>query len=145
MRVAPASLPPSGSVSPKRAEGAARAQVGQPALALLLGAEGEDRVGAQADARLERDGHRRVDPAELLDGDAERGEVGARAAVLLGERQAEQAQLAHREHGVDGEGVLAVPGLGVRRDLALGEVADDLAERLLLRAQVEIHRTTIVG
>ena len=41
-------------------------------------------------------------------------------------------ELAHRQHGVDRERVVAVPRLGVRRDLALGEVADDLAERLLL-------------
>ena len=38
---------------------------------------------------------------ELLDGDAQRGEVGAAAAVLLGEREAEQAELAHRQHDVD--------------------------------------------
>ena len=100
------------------AEGPSRAQVGQPLLALLLGAEDVDRVGAEADARLERDRHRLVDPAELLDGHAERGEVAAAAAVLLGEGQAEQAQLAHGQDGVDREGVVAVPGLGVRRDLA---------------------------
>ena len=64
----------------------------------------------------------------------------AAAAVLLGERQAEQAELAHGQHGVDREGVVAVPRLGVRRDLALGEVADDLAERLLLVAELEVHR-----
>ena len=68
------------------AERPAGAQVGQPALALLLGAEVEDRVGAEADAGLERDRHRLVDPGELLDGHAQGGEVGAAAAVLLGER-----------------------------------------------------------
>ena len=45
------------------AERPAGAQVGQPALALLLGAEPVDRVGAEADAGLERDGQRLVDPA----------------------------------------------------------------------------------
>ena len=92
VRVPPASLPASGSVRPKPPRARPAQQVGQPALALLLGAELEDRVGAEADPGLEGDGHRLVDPAELLDGDAQRGEVGAAAAVLLGERQAEQAR-----------------------------------------------------
>ena len=49
-------------------------------------------------------------------------------------------ELAHGQHDVDREGVVAVPRLGVRRDLGLGEVAHDLAERLLLVGQVELHR-----
>ena len=92
VRVPPASLPGLGLGEAEAAEGAARAQVGQPLLALLLGAEDEDRVGAEADAGLERDRHRLVDPAELLDGHAQRGEVAAAPAVLLGEGQAEQAR-----------------------------------------------------
>ena len=78
------------------AERPAGAQVGQPRLLLLLGAEAVDRVGAEAHAGLEGDGHRLVDPGQLLDGDAQRGEVAAAAAVLLGERDAEQPEVAHR-------------------------------------------------
>ena len=62
---------------PEGAERPAGDQVGQPALALLLGAEREDRVGAEAHAGRQRDAQRLVDPADLLDGDAQRGEVAA--------------------------------------------------------------------
>jgi len=40
------------------AQGCARAQVRKPLLPLGLGAEGEDRVGAQPDAGLQCDRHR---------------------------------------------------------------------------------------
>ena len=99
VRVPPASLPASGSVRPKPPSARPATRSGSQRLALLLGAEVEDRVGAEADAGLERDGHRLVDPGELLDGDAQRREVAAAAAVLLGERDAEQPELAHRQHG----------------------------------------------
>ena len=77
VRVAPASEPASGSVSPNAGQRPAGDEVGQPALLLLLGAEGQDRVDAQADAGLERDADRLVDAAELLDRHAQRGEVAA--------------------------------------------------------------------
>ncbi len=48
------------------------AQIGQPPLALLLGAELEDRVGAEADTGLERDGERLIDAGDLLDRHAQR-------------------------------------------------------------------------
>jgi hypothetical protein len=121
------------------AERRARAEIRQPPLPLRLRAEAEDGVGAETDTRLERDGHRRIDATDLLDGDAQRREAGARTAVLLGERETEQAELAHREHGVDGKRVVAVPRLRVRRDLGGREVADDAAECLVLRAQFHRH------
>ena len=125
------------------AEGAERStgdEVGQPSLLLLLGAEAEDRVGAEADAGRQRDAHRLVDPADLLDRDAQRGEVAVAAAPLGREDQAEQAELAHRLHGLERETCArASHSGGVRGDLALGEVADDLAERLVFRRQVEVH------
>ena len=96
VRVPPASLPASGSVRPKPPSVRPAHRSGSQRLLLLLGAEAVDRVGAEADARLERDGHRVVDPGQLLDGDAEHREVAAAAAVLLGERDAEQPELAHR-------------------------------------------------
>ena len=106
VRVAPASLPPSGLGQPERAERATGDQVGQPALLLLVVAEPVDRVGAEADAGRQRDAHRLVDPAELLDRHAQRGEVAPAAAPLLGEDEAEQPEVAHRQHGVDREVVL---------------------------------------
>ena len=92
--VPPASDPAPGSVSPKAPStwpGTAAAAT----RALLLGAEPVDRHRAERDRRLQRDGHRRVDPGQLLESDAEREVVAAHAAVLLGERQAEQPHLAH--------------------------------------------------
>ena len=121
------------------AEPPARAQIRQPLLALVLGAELKDRVGPQADARLDGDPHRLIDASQLLECDAERREVGAAAAVLGWEREAEEAEVAHRDDRVDGEGVRAVPLLRMRRDLSLGELADDLAEGLLFVAQLEVH------
>ena len=102
-------------------ERAAGDEVGQEALLLVLAAVGEDRVDAQADAGRQGDADRLVDPAELLDRDAEAGERAAvggleRAAELLGHDEAEQAEVAHRRHEVGREVVLAVPLGDVRLD-----------------------------
>ena len=124
---------------PEARELLARDQVGQPGLLLLVGAVAQDRVDAEADGGLERDPHRLVDPADLLDRDAQAGEVAVRAAVLLGGGEPEQAELPHLAHDVDREVVLAVPLGGARRDLLLGEVADGTPELLVLRGQLEAH------
>ena len=68
---------------PEAAQRAPGAQVGQPALLLLGRAELVDRVGAEPDAGLQRDGQRLVGAGDLLDGHAQPGEVAA-AAVRLG-------------------------------------------------------------
>ena len=64
---------------PEAGERAAGDEVGQPALLLLVGAVGQDRVDAEPDTGLQRDADRLVDAAELLDRDAERGEVARRS------------------------------------------------------------------
>ena len=125
----------------ERRERAAGDQVGQPALLLLLGAEAEDRVDAQADAGAQGDADALVDPAELLDGHAEAGEgvlVQPGAAVLLRGHQAEQPEVAHLRHELHREVVVAVPLLDVRADLVLGELPDGGAEVLVLLAQLEL-------
>ncbi len=109
-------------------------------LPLLLGPEVQDGADAEPDGGLQRDAQGLVDPPDLLDRDAQAGETALPAAVLLGGGHAEQAELAHLVHDLDGEVVLAVPLRGVRRDLGLGELADDLAERLVLGRQFEGHR-----
>ena len=75
----------------------------------------------------------------------ERGEVAvvAHAAELLGHDEAEQAQVAHLRHQVAREVVVLVPLGDVRLDLGLGELPDDLAEVLVLLAQLE-HRFSFV-
>jgi hypothetical protein len=125
---------------PERGERAPGDQVGQPALALRRAAVGEDRVDAEADACGQRDARGLVDVAELLDGHAQAGEVAARAAVLLGHDQAEQAQLAHLGDEVRREVVGLVPLRDVRRDLGRCEVPDDCSEILVVIFQRERHR-----
>ena len=70
--VAPASEPAPGSVRPKPASLLAGDERGQPGLLLLVGAVGEDRVDPEPDRGLERDAHRLVDAADLLDRQAQR-------------------------------------------------------------------------
>ena len=92
---------------------------------LLRRAELEDRVGAEADAGLQRDGDRLVDSSQFLDGDAHAGEVAATTADRFGKRDPEQPELAHLAHDVDRELVGAIPLLGVRFDLGVGELANE--------------------
>ena len=95
VRVPPASLPAPASVRPNAPSASPEVSIGSQVGLLLLGAEAVDRHGAERDARLERDGDALVDAGELLEREAQREVVAAHAAVLLGERQAEQAHLGH--------------------------------------------------
>ncbi len=124
---------------PERAEHLTGDHRDEVLLLLRLRPAVEERGRAQAHTGFEGDRHRRVDPCDLLDRDAVREEVGAAPPVFLGEGQPEQAELAHRPHGVDGKGVVAVPGLGVGCDLSFGEVAHDGTELLLFGRRVELH------
>ena len=137
--VAPASEPGTGLGEAEAGERAAGDQVGQPLLLLLVGAEGQDRVDAEADGRLERDAHRLVDAADLLDRDAQevKSPSSPIAAELLGRGEAHQPEVAHLVHDVGREVVVLVPLRGVRRDLGQGELADALAEGLVLGGQLE--------
>ena len=74
------------------------------------------------------------DPAarELLDDHRVGRQVEAQAAVLLGDRDAEEAELLHLLDDRLGELVLVVVVLGVGEDLLVGELADHLGDRLLL-------------
>ena len=60
-------------------------------------------------------------------------------AVLLGEREPEQPELAHLLDDVHRELRALVHLLGARADDLLGELADDAAELLLLGGEVEVH------
>ena len=74
------------------------------------------------------------DPAarELLDDHRVGREVEAHAAVLLGDRDAEQPELGHLLDDRRRVLVRAVVVLGVREDLLVDELADHLGDRLLL-------------
>src|SRR5439155_23784201 len=76
---------------------------------------------------------------DLLHGDAVGEEVAAGSPHLLREGQAEDAQLSHLADYVVGEAMLAVEVLGRGRDHLAAEVASQVADRLLLVGQVEIH------
>ena len=93
VRVAPASEPASGSVSPKAASCAPGAQLGQPLGLLLVGAPEVDRHRAERRVGGHRDADRGVHPRQLLDRERVGERVGAAAAVLLGERDAHQPEL----------------------------------------------------
>ncbi len=71
-------------------------------------------------------------PGELLHDHRVGREVEAHAAVLLGDRDPEQAELLHLLDDRLGERVLAVVVLGVREDLLVGELPHHLADRALL-------------
>jgi hypothetical protein len=81
--------------------------------------------------RRDRDRHRRVDPRQLLDRDRVRECVAPSAAVLLGDRDAHQAELRHLRDELVREAVLAVELLCDRRDLLQREGADRVADQLV--------------
>ena len=70
------------------------------------------------------------------------GEVAAGAAPLLGEHDAEESEVAHLPHDVDGEVMFAVPLRGVRSDLGLGELAHGRPQQVVLGRQLPAHCCT---
>jgi hypothetical protein len=81
-----------------------------------------------------------VSARELLDHEHVREEVGPRAAVLLGEADAHQAELGELAEDVAWEMVLAVPLRRVRLDLGADEVARERLDLLLLGRTLEVHQ-----
>ena len=140
VRVAPASEPPPGSVSPNAPSVSPAASRGSHSLLLLLGAEPVDRHRAQRDPGLQGDRHRRVDPGQLLQREAEREVVAAHAAVLLGERAARTGPSRPSCATISyGNSLALVEIADDRGDLLAGELLDGLAQRLVLLAQPEVH------
>ena len=143
MRVLPASEPASGSVSPKAASRSPDVRRGHPLLLLLLRAEQVDRLGAERGVGAERDRDGGVDARELLDRDGVGERVGAGTPVLLRERDPHPAELAQLADDLVRERLGAVELGRDRGDLALGEVADGVAKRLVLLGQVEDHCASV--
>jgi hypothetical protein len=98
-------------------------------------AEPVDRHGAQGDTGFERDGHTLIDLAEFLQRQAEGEVVATHAAVLLGERQTEQAHVGHSRDDFVREGVLFVVLGGHGCHHALGEVSHRLRKLLIVIRQ----------
>ena len=116
-----------------------RGHARQVALALLVAAELHQQVGAD---EVGVDHARDRDPAarELLDDHRVGRQVEAHAAVLLGDRYAEQAELLHLLDDRLGELVGVVVVLGVGDDLLVGELAHHLGDRLLLVGLLGVWR-----
>ena len=106
---------------------------------LFLAAEIVDRADAQGVAR--RNGGRlgAVHPGDLLHGDDIGNIVHGLAIVCFSDKHAEQADLAHFAREVGGKFLGFIQFQGHRRNLALGELADLLANHFLFSGQVKIH------
>ena len=93
VRVAPASEPASGSVSPKAARRSPEASCGSHSARWRSSPKSVDRHRAERRVRGDGDRERRVDARELLDAERVGERVAARAAVGLRHGHAEQAEL----------------------------------------------------
>ena len=134
-RVAPA---PRLGERPRREPLAARG-LRQILLLLRLGAERQDVAGAEAVVRRDGERERAVDARDLFDADRVARRVHSRAAVLLGDADAEQAELGELRDELLREALFLVPFPRVRCDLAAREIAHGLAQEGVVLGEVEVH------
>ena len=118
----------------------ARAQLGQVALLLLLGAPLEDRRADERGLHRDHRAHGRAAAPDLLADDRVGQVVQARAAVLARHDRAQVALVGDLAHEVEVEVVVArvLPRPG--DDLLVGELARGLLDERLLVGEVEVHR-----
>ena len=113
---------------------------------LLLVRPGEvERPAAEARVRRDDQPERAPDPADLLDRDGVGQRVEPGPALVLGDRDAEPAELADAPDDLGREAPRALVLVDDRRDLGHHEVADGVAQEDVLRREVEVHppeRTT---
>ena len=107
---------------------------------MLFGAEERDVGRAQAVVGRHGQGDGGIDPGQFLDADAVIDGRHAGAAVLLRKLNAHQSQGGELRHQFSGKVLRLIPLADVRPDLGLGELADALAQQLLLRGQTKVHR-----
>ncbi len=93
----------------------------------------------------DRDRHRRVDAGELLDHERVRQGVETRAPVLLGDRDAHDAELGQAGDDVVREAVLPVELRGDGRDPRLGELSHGAPEELAVLAEIEVHAARVLS
>src|SRR5207245_6327158 len=55
------------------------------------------------------------------------------------DREPQEPERAHLLHDVDREGLMLIPLRGARRNLLVGELANERSELLLLLGEVEVH------
>jgi len=105
---------------------------------LLLGPVGEDHVAHELAQELGVGDDGRA-PRELLLRDAPAHRVRAGAAVLGWDRHPQDVELRHALVQIPGKLVGPVDVRGARSDLALGELAAQVADLALRVRQVEVH------
>ena len=128
------SEPASASVRANAIEPLAGGEAREPAVLLLGRARDLDRDRPEG---LDREDQARggAGAADLLDGEAERQQVRAEAAVALLERDREDVVRREQPAHVLGPGGRPVDLGGARRDPLVGEHADGVAQELLLLGQ----------
>src|ERR1700710_472 len=99
----------------------------QEVLLLLVSAELHQEVGAD-EVGVDDAGDRDPAARELFDDHRVGGQVEAHAAVLLGDGDAEEAELFHFLDDLLGEGILVVEVLGVGDDFLVGELTDHFGD-----------------
>ena len=80
-----------------------------------------------------------AEAGDLLDENREGDVVETSTAIFFRDQDAEQSEVGGLLHQVAGELGGVVDGFGARLDLPLGELPYQLADRLLLRAESELH------
>ena len=121
------------------AERLAGGERGEEARLLLVGAPACDGLAVEAVRDGDDAAHVRVGAADLLDDERVRDHVEPHAAVLLGQRRGEEAELGELADDRPVDRLGAVPLGRVRRDLGVAEVARGLADQLLLVGEREVH------
>src|ERR1041384_3458706 len=142
---APGVAPGAGRGEPEPAHHPPRGEQRHVGLPLRLGAELEDRRGAEVGVR--RDGERvgGVHLPHLVNGDVVGELVHPRAAVFLRPGNAQQAELAHPLDVLPRERAAAVELARDRRHVVAGELADHLPHLEMLLAEIEgvVHSANI--
>ena len=111
---------------------------------LLLVRPGEvERAAAEARVRGDDQPERAPHAADLLDRDRVGQGVEAGAALVLGDRDAEPAELADPADDLGREAALALVLVDDRRDLGDHEVADRVAQQVVLGGEVEVHAPSV--
>ena len=106
---------------------------------MLRRAVADDGLRLDADLAEDRHGGDVAAAADLFEADGRVQPGPASAAVLLGDAQPQDAQLAEQFHVRPGELAAALPFLGARLELALGYLAHQTPHGLLLFGQAEVQ------
>ena len=102
-----------------------------------------ERTAAETRVRGHDQPERAPHPADLLDRDRVGERVETRAAFVLGDGDPEPAELADPTDDLDREASIALVLVDDRRDFGRHEVADRVAQQLMLGRQVEVHRRSL--